>query len=345
MKNTYLLWLLCILFVGCQDDSADYEDLPLAVQVPSNFPALVYDISANPPTQKGFELGKKLFYDGRLASDGVVSCGFCHLQEHAFTHHGHTLSHGVDNQIGLRNTPPIQNLAYQTQYMWDGATAHLDLQPIIPLTSAVEMNGDLNSILTMMKGDPAYRKLFGQAFPEGGITTENMLKALSQFMVMAISANSKFDKFRRNEAGGTMTQAEMLGYELFNQKCASCHATDLMTDNSFRNNGLAINPLINDTGRYMVTGVVADKYKFKVPSLRNIEKTAPYMHDGRFGTLDAVLNHYSSGIIASGTLDPVLQQNGMVGISLTAEEKSNLITFLKTLTDNEYLTDARFSEF
>jgi cytochrome c peroxidase len=141
---------------------------------------------------------------------------------------------------------------------------------------------------------------------------------------------------------GTLTQEELDGYAIFNQKCASCHATDLFTDNSFRNNGLAVNPIVNDVGRYRVTLVDADKYKFKVPSLRNIEKTKPYMHDGRFLTLEAVLNHYSSGIVNSATLDPSLN-NG--GIPLNSLEKTKLIAFLKTLTDNQYLTESRFSEF
>ena len=164
-------------------------------------------------------------------------------------------------------------------------------------------------------------------------------------MVMITSSNSKFDHYRRNEAGGTLTTDEASGYALFNSKCASCHATDLMTDNSFRNNGLVINPALNDVGRFRVTELAVDSYKFKVPSLRNVEKTAPYMHDGRFGTLESVLSHYSSGVMDSATLDPILKQNGTVGISLSEKEKTQLIAFLKTLTDNQYLTDKRFSEY
>jgi cytochrome c peroxidase len=345
MKINYFLWLIIPFIFSCSANDDTYIDRPLDFSVPSNFPALAYDIDLNPPTEKGFELGKKLFYDGRLSSDGIVSCGFCHIQEDAFTHHGHVFSHGIDNLIGTRNSPSIQNLAYQTTFMYDGATSHLDLQPVIPLTSAVEMNGDLNAIVAMMQADPIYSKLFKQAFVDKKINTENMLKALSQFMVMIISSDSKFDHYRRNEAGGTLTNDEIAGYALFNAKCASCHASDLMTDNSFRNNGLVINPALNDVGRFRVTELAADYYKFKVPSLRNVEKTAPYMHDGRFGTLESVLNHYSSGVMDSATLDPVLKQNGIVGIPLSEKEKSQLIAFLITLTDNQYLTDKRFSEY
>lgn len=172
-----------------------------------------------------------------------------------------------------------------------------------------------------------------------------MLKALGQFMVMVTSSNSRFDKFRRNEAGGILSQQEQAGYTLFNQKCASCHATDLFTDNSFRNNGLQVNPAINDIGRYRVTQLDQDVYKFKVPSLRNIEKTAPYMHDGRLFTLEAVMEHYNSGVVNSNTLDPLLKTNGKLGIPITEVEKTQIIAFLKTLTDTQYLTDKRFSEY
>ena len=345
MKINYFLWLLIPLLLSCSSEEEEYVNLPLDFAVPSNFPNLQYDIAANPPTEKGFELGKKLFYDGRLASDGLVSCGFCHIQADAFTHHGHTVSHGVDNALGTRNAPSIQNLAYQSIFMYDGAAGHLDLQPIIPLTSEIEMNGDLTAILAMMKSDKEYQNLFKASFTDGTVSIENMLKALSQFMVMLTSSNSKFDHYRRNEAGGELTVEERAGYALFQTKCASCHAADLQTDDSFRNNGLAINPLINDVGRYRVSELVQDYYKFKVPSLRNVEKSAPYMHDGRFGTLEAVLEHYATGVNASPTLDPVLQKDGKIGISISAAEKLQLIAFLKTLTDNQYLSDKRFSEY
>lgn len=340
----YLLVLIPFLWSCSNDDSDEYQNLPIDYRVPSNFPPLAYNLANNPLTEKGFELGRKLFYDGRLASDGIVSCGFCHIQEDAFTHHGHSVSHGVGDAIGTRNTPPIQNLAYQTAFMWDGATTHLDLQPIIPFTSPIEMNGDFTAAINMMKNDAEYQKLYKQAFADGLINSENMLKALGQFMVMATSSNSRFDKYRRNESGGTLSQDELDGYAIFNQKCASCHATDIFTDNSFRNNGLPINPSVNDVGRYRVTELEQDRYKFKVPSLRNIEKTAPYMHDGRFYTLDAVLNHYSSGVVNTQNLDPSLN-NGTLGIPLTATEKSKLIAFLFTLTDNEFLTNPKFAEY
>jgi cytochrome c peroxidase len=322
----------------------EYSNIPINLKVPSNFPPLTFNSSNNPLTEKGFELGRKLFYDGRLSSDGVVSCAFCHLQENAFSHHKGAFSQGVNGAVGTRNTPALQNLAFQSVFMYDGATTHLDLQPIIPFTNPIEMNGDFLKIIAMMKQDLAYKKLFKAAFEKGEINSENILKALGQFMAMLTSSNSKFDKYRREESGTTLTSVELEGYGLFTAKCASCHATDLMTDDSFRNNGLPLNLKINDVGRYRVTELAVDYYKFKVPSLRNVDKTAPYMHDGRFNSLEEVLDHYDSGVVASKTLDPILGKNNTLGISLSSVEKTKLIAFLKTLTDYQFLTDPRFQK-
>lgn len=347
MKKINVLLFVLPLLLSCSKDiveETEYRDVPISFETPANFPAPTYDFVANPITLKGFELGKKLFYDGRLSSDGTISCGFCHEQRNAFTHHGHTVSQGVNGQTGTRNSPSIQNLAFQSSFMFDGAADHLNLQPILPITNPIEMNGNFSQIVEMMKADASYQMLFAQAFPGKPINTENMLKAMGQFLVRITSSNSKFDQFRRHETGGTLTDEELQGYAVFNQKCASCHATDLFTDNSFRNNGLPINPQINDVGRYRVSLLEEDRYKFKVPSLRNIEKTAPYMHDGRFFTLSAVLNHYSSGVVNSATLDTSLTNGVTLGIPLSENEKSQIIAFLKTLTDQEYLTDKRFSE-
>lgn len=300
MKIKYFVFFILPYLTSCsKSDSNDYAyiNIPLEFKTPSNFPALSYNIAVNPPSQKGFELGKKLFYDSRLSGDGSISCGSCHIQENAVTHHGHTVSHGINNAAGTRNASSIQNLAFQTHYMWDGASDNLDFQLMIPLFSLIEMDGNLTTIMAMFKSDLIYKKLFVQAFSDGQINTENMQKALSQFMVILTSSNSKFDKYRRNESGGFFSNNESEGYAIFNSKCASCHATDLFTDNSFRNNGLSINQQVNDLGRYNLTLLQQDTYKFKVPSLRNVAVTSPYMHDGCFGTLDAVLNLYSNGML------------------------------------------------
>ncbi len=356
MKLTVYVYiiLICVLS-SCKNEP--YEDVPTAASgtfsdvrleftVPSNFPALTYDLESNPPTETGFELGRRLFYEGRLASDGVVACGFCHIQEFAFTHHTHIISHGVDGALGTRNAQPLHNLAFQNEFTWDGAAIHLDLQPIIPITNEVEMNETFTNVIQKLEAHPDYPRLFREAFENGEINSENILKALSQFMVMMVSSNSKYDKFRRNEGNVTLTENEMQGMELFNQKCASCHAGDLFTDQSYRNNGLAIDPTYNDIGRARVTGLPEDNYKFKVPNLRNIEVTFPYMHDGRFQNLDQVLEHYRSGVTEFDNLDNSLRQpDGTLGIPMTNVEKARIIDFLKTFTDADFIFDQRFSEF
>lgn len=346
----YLFWILLSLYlVSCSSDNDEYvaieENTFLQVDVPENFPDLAYDIDANPPTQFGFELGKKLFYDGRLSSNGFISCGFCHEQRFAFTHHGHQFSHGVDDLEGTRNTPSIANMAFSTEFTWDGATSHLDLFPIIPITNEVEMGETMSNVVAKLADDKAYQKQFEMAFEEGGVNTENFLKALSQFMVMMISADSKYDRYKRDEDGVQLTEKEAFGLSVFQAKCASCHATDLFTDGSFRNNGLPPNMKLNDIGRAEVTGSDNDKYKFKVPSLRNIVLTAPYMHDGRFGSLASVLNFYSNGMVDSPTLDNQLKTEEGLGIALNELEKEGLLAFFETLTDETFINDKRFSEY
>ena len=362
MHNTrYIGIILFLTLVGCNIEPTDlnstdaegYMEITdeatanalLNFEVPSNFPDSTYDISQNPPTEKGFELGKRLFYDGRLVSDGVVSCGFCHIQDFAFTHHTHITSHGVDGQIGTRNAQPLHNLAFMEDFTWDGAATHLDTQPIIPITAEVEMNETVGNVLAKLQNDDRYPAMFRDAFGSDGVTAERMFKALSQFMVMMVSGNAKYDKWERGEAIN-FTADEEAGRLLFESNCASCHAGTLQTDQSYRNNGLAVDPEYDDIGRERVTGFPEDNRKFKVPSLRNIEITFPYMHDGRLGTLEDVLDFYTDGMVDSETLDPILrQEDGSLGLEISPLEKQQIITFLKTLTDNDFLLDDRFAEF
>lgn len=348
MRHIKVILLVMVSVFSCSESSdiVKYEPVSVDVEVPSNFPDMVYNLDNNPITEAGFELGKDLFYEGRLSSNDAIACAFCHEQAFAFTHHGHTLSHGVDGGVGTRNAQPIQNLAYQTSFMWDGAATHLDLQPIIPIISEVEMNETLSNVISKLEVDTDYQDKFTRAFEDGEVNTENMLKALSQFMVMMVSSNSKYDKYVRNEENVTFTTLEANGLNTFQNKCATCHATDLFTDQSFRNSGLSINPLLDDKGRYDILENTEDLYKFKVPSLRNAEVTYPYMHDGRFTTLEAVLDFYDSGAIDNGNVDPLLlREDGSYGITLSDYEKESLIAFLNTLTDTEFLEDERFAEF
>lgn len=346
MKKLFFFIGVLYLFFSCKKEAAEvYKKTPLSFRKPSNFPEIIYNLEANPLTDKGFELGKKLFYDGNLSSDGVVACAFCHQQKFAFTHHGHQFSHGIDNREGTRNAPPVQNMAFQGQFAWDGAAFHLDLFSIIPITNPNEMGETMSSVLEKLKKNTDYQNMYSQAFDNGKINADNTLKALSQFMILMVSANSKYDKYVRKEKGGVFTEKEKKGLATFKLKCASCHKTDLFTDDSFRNNGLAINPELKDQGRMRVTLQKEDRYKFKVPSLRNVEITAPYMHDGRFGSLKSVLNFYSDGVQNTTNLDPLLKlSDGTYGIKLSHEEKENIILFLKTLTDEEFIKNPLFSE-
>ncbi|MEM5539617.1 cytochrome c peroxidase [Olleya sp. AS48] len=348
MKKLSLIILGLVTLFACSNstDTANYVPIPLQLDLPSNFPDITYNLDNNPITDAGFELGKRLFYEGKLSSNGAIACAFCHEQAFAFTHHGHNLSHGVNGGIGLRNAQPIQNLAYQTSFMWDGAASHLDLQPILPITSELEMGETLSNVIVKLQQDSYYQEQFAKAFDGGEVNTENMLKALSQFMLMMISSNSKYDKYVRQEDNVTLTTTELDGLNTFQNKCSSCHASDLFTDQTFRNNGLPINPQLNDKGRFNILENPEDLYKFKVPSLRNVEVSYPYMHDGRFSTLEVVLDFYNSGIVDNGNVDASLQKtDGTYGISLSAYEKESLIAFLKTLTDNQFLEDERFAEY
>lgn len=353
----YIFFIGIIILSACQNEAIDdsYNDISneneveenvfLDLDLPSNFPEPTYDIENNQPTQAGFELGKKLFYDGRLSSTGVISCGFCHIQEFAFTHHTHIVSHGVNGALGNRNAPPLQNMIFMEDFNWDGGVSHLDAQPIVPITAEVEMNESISNVLDKLQNDEEYVQRFNLAFDNGQIDTQNMLKAISQFVMMMVSAETKYDKVMRNE-GNTFTQIEAQGKVVFDQKCASCHEGPLFTDQSFRNNGLPIDPQYNDEGRKRVTGQESDKYKFKVPSLRNIALTFPYMHDGRFQSLRDVLDHYDSGVVNTQNLDESLVLgNGQYGIELSETEKDHIIAYLNTLTDDNFLLDDRFSEF
>lgn len=335
--------LSSIVLLSCSKEE-EYREINenLVFNVPDNFPAMVQDLSLNPPTQKGFELGRRLFYDANLSADGTISCSFCHEQGYAFTHHGHSLSHGIRDQEGIRNAPAVQNLMFMGEYFYDGASDNIEMISIVPIHNPVEMDETLENIVLKLKSDKNYVEMFKKAFDGADITSGNVLKALGQFMTMMVSSNSRYDKYVRKEPGGNLSDQELQGMQLFAQKCASCHTTDLFTDNSFRNNGLPPNPLLNDFGREKVTGFDYDRYKFKVPSLRNAALTAPYMHDGRFGSLESVLNFYASGVKDSETLDPLLHQNGTLGITVSENEKAAIIAFIKTLTDDEFIKNPLF---
>ncbi len=336
--------ITCALFiVSCKKDD-DTSNTAIKFEKPANFPEPVYDLSRNPITQEGFELGKRLFYDPILSRDNTISCADCHISFSAFSHPDHPTSHGIDGLFGRRNAPAIQNMAWRSSFFWDGGVPNLDLVPLNAIQNPVEMDEKPGRVLYKLNRHAQYPELFKKAFQTNDtITSATMLKALSQFMLVLVSANSKYDKHVRNEEGGTLNTTEKAGLDLFKQKCASCHATEFFTDQSFRNNGI-MNDFSLDQGRAEVSTFSEDIGKFAVPSLRNIEKTSPYMHDGRFRTLEEVLDHYAGGVKDSPTLDPLLKQNGILGIALNSTEKTQIIAFLKTLTDDSFLRDKRFQQ-
>ena len=343
MNRRYILFIILFLtgIYACQKEAIEGFR---GFERPSDFPAPVYHFGTNPVTRDGFELGKKLFYETLLSADNTISCGSCHIQTSAFTHHGHSLSHGIYGRMGTRNAPPIVNLAWSTSFMMDGGVADLDLQPVLPITNHVEMDETMANVLQKLRNSPTYPALFKKAYGTEEITTNNFLKALSQFMLMCVSSNSRYDSIMRHEPNKSFTPYEQEGRLLVQQKCGSCHPEPLFTDNSFRNNGISIS-MENDLGRAKVTENVSDQYKFKVPGLRNLAYTAPYMHDGRFLTLDAVFDHYNSHVQSTPNLDALLQQNGILGIAFSATERTKIKAFLNTLNDRSFLFDKRFSEF
>ncbi len=349
-----LRWcVIPVLMVSCSDpgsenkpDDDDKPPTPLALTVPGNFPAPVYELDENPLTEEGVALGRMLFYDSRLSRNNTISCGFCHMQPTAFTHHGHDVSHGVDDQLGRRNSLPIQNLIFYKTFFWDGGVHNLDLVPLNAISNEVEMDEEVNNIIAKLEVDPDYRRQFKKAFGSEEITSTKFLQALSQFLATMVSANSKYDHYIRNENNVTLTEQELDGLALFTKHCTSCHATDLFTDQSYHNNGYSsVSDLERDSGRQEITLNEADRGKFKVPSLRNVEYTAPYMHNGKLNSLEEVLDFYTSGVHDSPTLDPLLKQDGQLGLVLNNDEKKAIIQFLYTLTDEQYISDPRFSEY
>lgn len=316
-------------------------ETPIPFAVPSNFPKPVYSFKDNPYSEEGFQLGRMLFYEPMLSRDTSTSCGLCHKSYAAFTDPTHPVAHGINHLAGTRNAPPIFNTLWQKDFFWDGGVNHLEVLSLAPLTNPVEMDANLAQVVHRLNESSFYRPKFQAVFQKDSVDSQQMLKALTLFMAAMVSGNSPYDKYIRNE-GQQLTDTELAGLALVQQKCTPCHTTELFTDQSYRNNGLDANP--EDIGRQRITNDVADFGKFRVPTLRNLNYTMPYMHDGRFDKLTDVLDHYSDGVKKSATLDAVLQANGQIGISLSANEKTQIIAFLKTLNDTDFVKNKRFIE-
>ncbi|MCK7556885.1 cytochrome-c peroxidase [Chitinophaga sedimenti] len=337
------IYIVCIFFLvwACRkSDQGGSAPVPYTLQLPDYFPATVYDMSQNPLTREGIALGRRLFYDPRLSRDSTVSCGFCHQQFAAFSHYDHPLSHGVGNNTGTRTVPGLFNLIYQKDFMWDGGVNNLEIQPLTPLTDPNEMGEDLQNVINKIQSNAQYRGMYKAAFGTTEVTTQRTFRALAQFMATMNSFESKYDSIMRKVQGVAFTTEEASGYATFQAKCASCHKEPLFTDGSFRSNGLPYNPALNDVGRMRITNSTGDYLKFKVPSLRNILRSQPYMHDGRFYDIFRVFEHYNKGVEAGANPDPLVKS----GIPLSAKEQRELYFFFMTLTDMNFINNKEISE-
>jgi cytochrome c peroxidase len=331
-RTVLLLVLVAVLLSAAQLRLSEME-----LEYPENWPKPLYDFEKSPLSKEGVALGRKLFYDPILSADSSISCSNCHLVYTAFTHVDHQLSHGIGDSIGTRNSPALMNLAWSKHFMWDGAVNHLDVQALAPITHPAEMGETLPNVIVKLQRSSDYPQLFRTVFGDSVITGQHLLKALAQFQLTLVSSHSKYDKFKAGEV--EFTEQEMRGYELFKGNCASCHKEPLFTNGEFANSGLPMDTTLNDLGRMKITNLTSDSLLFKVPTLRNIEFSYPYMHDGRFKTIREVLNHYDSGIVHSNTLAIELED----GMPLSSTEKVDLTAFLLTLTDKEFLFNPDFA--
>ncbi|HRJ06962.1 MAG TPA: cytochrome c peroxidase [Prosthecobacter sp.] len=316
----------------------------LAGHVPAHFPLTTWP-EDNTPTPDGVALGRRLFEDKRLSINNTQSCSSCHHQQAAFAEPLAT-STGAQGQTGARNAMPLFNLAWKPSFFWDGRSPTLRDQVLRPIQDPLEMNETLPGVIAKLRADPGTLGDFEKAFGTREITPERIALALEQFLLTFISGQSRLDLARAGKA--ELTEQEQHGFRLFftesdpargirGADCFHCHGGAHFTNNQFHNNGLDPDDLIRDIGREKVTGKPGDKGKFMTPSLRNAALTAPYMHDGRFKTLEEVVDHYDRGIKSSSTLDPNLAKHlTHGGLGLTPEEKAALVAFLKTLTDTSF---------
>lgn len=353
MKRLIAIAIAGVLLSQCKEDDkkpdTTHKTTPYEIVMPPGLPVanLPQD---NMPTVEGVALGRALFYEPMLSSTNTQSCGSCHNQGFAFTDNGKKLSIGVQQLEGKRNSMPIFNMMFHLNgFFWDGRAPLLRDQALMPIQDELEMNESLANVVTKLGKDVSYREMFRKAFGTDEITPQKIGLAMEQFMLTMVSGLSKFDMVQLGQA--KFTSEEERGRKLFftefnpasglnGADCFHCHGGPNFTNNLYMNNGL--DAVGNDPGRYKVTGKDQDYARFKTPSLRNIEFSAPYMHDGRFATLQEVIEHYNSGVKDSPNLDPNMHAI-KDGLKLTAGDKSDLISFLKTLTDTAFMNNPAFS--
>ncbi len=337
------LLLSTVVIDACKKDinpDAFTGGTPYLLIIPSGLPKM--DIPANNPlTVEGVALGRKLFYDPILSANRTMSCASCHNQSYSFTDSNKQFSTGIDGIKGTRNAMNLVNLGFQKKFFWDGGAADLESQVIGPIQNPVEMHESLANAIHKLNTDSVYPGLFKKAFGGDTINTSMLMMAIAQFERTMISGNSKYDQYVRGVA--TLTAQELNGKQLFEDAskgdCTHCHVLgSTFSDFEFKNNGL--DSIYTDPGRYKITLLASDSGKFKTPSLRNIALTAPYMHDGRFTTLQQCLDHYNTGFHYGAHLDPVLST--AVKGRMTAQDMTDIIAFLNTLTDTAFINNPAF---
>lgn len=341
---------ICIAGMGCRRTGDVRPGLSMiALRVPANFPAPAA-MEDNPLSKEGIELGRRLFYDTRLSGNNGISCATCHQQGISFSDGLALSTRGFSGKALPRHAPALMNLAWMSKgFFWDGGSTNLESQAFGPITSVDEMHQNLIGLVQQLQLDPYYARQFDLVFSDT-IRSGYIVRALAQFERTLISAGSRYDKFIRKEVGASLSPLELQGLAFVRANCQRCHEGELFTDNGFHNNGIdsdfsnaSLEGLYQ--GRYRITNDPADLGKFKTPTLRNIMLTAPYMHDGRFRTMDEVLDHYSNGINVSATTDSLLARNGSgnPGIPMTANDKQAIIAFMKTLTDSSFISNKEYS--
>lgn len=352
-KLTLGIVLICaIVLANCKKNQEPvivknilvYNPTPYTLNLPKGFPPITSPIN-NPLTNEGVALGRKLFYEKRLSRDNSMACASCHAPQFSFTDENQ-FSTGIDGLKGNRNSMVIENLAWSPNLFWDGRANSLEEQALQPVPNPIEMHQSWKDAAKKLSSDSEYKTLFYQAFGTEIIDSSYVTKAIAQFMRTMVSGNAKYDKWIRGEV--TLTPEELEGFNLFNAldggDCFHCHPTNsFFTDFSFRNNGLDEFP--TDKGRGLTTKNPSDDFKFKVPSLRNLVYSAPYMHDGRFNTIDEVIDFYSEGVHnTSPNVDPLMEFRDQGGVLLTPTEKQYLKAFLLTLTDEEFIINPKFQD-
>ena len=322
-----------LVLVGACGGETSAWPTPFEVQVPEVLDAKVVSPERNPLTVEGVALGRALFEDVRLSASGTHACVSCHRPEFAFTD-GRARSLGESGRPTLRHAPSLINVAFAPSLFWDGGGNDLESQAFAPLANPNELGVSNAVLLARLDADETLREGFRRAFADG-VTLANVGRALAQYERTLVQASSRYDRFVGHQLGGELSELELRGFSRFEVFCQGCHAEPFFTDFAFHNNGL--DAVFSDAdervawGRARITNRGDDLGKFKTPSLRNVARTAPYMHDGRFATLRDAVMHYRVGVKASPTLDARLPTEGF---SLTEADVEALVAFLATLSDD-----------